>query len=325
MNMPKLLYYELFDFQAENIKYMEDNFDFLSLPGPNNDTDKILQKAEVIFAPMGFAFNKNKIDKCKSLQVIASPTTDVPHIDANYARERNISICSLKDEKDFLSSITSTAELTWGLILAVTRRIPRAHASVCQGKWDGRAFGKYTPQMLSNMSLGIVGLGRLGSLVAMYGKCFKMEVYYYDPYVNNNQYGRCDDLYDLAAASDIVSIHAYLTEETENLIDRKFINFMPKGSYIINTARGGIVDESALLEGLQSGHLGGAGLDMLKDEHLQGFKQILIEHPLIEYAKSHDNLIITPKIGGCTLDAWGKTERHIIDITIQELKNRGKM
>jgi D-3-phosphoglycerate dehydrogenase len=100
---------------------------------------------------------------------------------------------------------------------------------------------------------------------------------------------------------------------------------MPKGSYIINTARGGIVNEDALLEALISGHLGGAGLDMLEDEHLPKFKEKLIKNPLIKYANNHDNLIITPKIGGCTMDAWERTERHIVNLIIKELKNRGEM
>jgi D-3-phosphoglycerate dehydrogenase len=271
---------------------------------------------------MGFMFDKNKIGLCTNLRVIATPTTAELHIDSEYAKKRNISICSLKNQKEFLSKITPTAELTWGLLLAVTRRIPSAFDSVCKGNWNGRVFGEQTPRMLSAMTLGIIGLGRLGSIVASYGKAFKMNVLYYDPFISDDEYTRCNDLYDLAGRCDIISVHVHLTKETEGLIGHKFLQCMPKGSFIINTARGGIIEEDALLEALQTKHLAGAGLDMLTGEHLPGFKDTLNEHSLVEYANTHDNLLITPKIGGSTIDAREKTEKHIVDIIIKELNKR---
>lgn len=321
----KLLYYSILDFQKGTLEYINKYFDVLTLPDPSRDSDEILKKAKVIWAPMGFVFGKDKIDKCLNLSVIGTATTGVPHIDVDYAQRENVSVCSLKDQQPFLSTITPTAELAWGLVLAVTRRIPWAYDSVCEGKWNPKEFGRRTPRMLSEMTLGIVGLGRLGSWVAKYGKAFKMRVLYYDPLVTYIQYIKCATLHDLAKESDIVSIHVHLTENTVNLIDRQFIQTMPKGSYIINTARGGILDEDALLEALQSGHLGGAGLDMLKGEHLPGFKEGIKEHPLVQYARTHDNLILTPKMGGCTVDAWEKTERRVVDLILQELRKKGEM
>ena len=301
---------------------MEENFNCVTLPDPEHDTEEVLKKAKVLYAPMGYTFDKEKIDMCSGLRVLGTPTTGELHIDVDYARKGNISICSLRNQKEFLSKITPTAELAWGLLLAVTRQIPRAHDSVCEGNWNGREFGRQTPRMLSTMTLGIIGLGRLGSIVAGYGKAFNMKVLYYDPHVNDDKYIKCENLHELARLSDIVSIHVHLTEKTENLIDSKFLKTMPKGSYIINTARGGIVDEDALLDALKTGHLAGAGLDMLAGEHLPGFKEQLNEHPLVEYAVNHDNLIITPKIGGCTMDAREKTEKHVVDLIIDQLKER---
>jgi D-3-phosphoglycerate dehydrogenase len=323
MDKPRLIYYEVLEFQRETLDYMSSFFDIVTLSNPRHDTIGILKNASVIFAPMGFVLDKDKIDKCPNLQVIGSPTTGTPHINVDYAEKRNISICSLRNQQSFLSTITPTAELAWGLVLAVTRRIPWAFDSVCAGNWNGRVFGEQTPRMLSAMTLGIIGLGRLGSLVARYGKAFKMNVLYYDPFISDDKYTRCNDLYGLAGKCDIVSIHIHLTEKTENLIDSKFLKTMPKGSYIINTARGGIVDEDALLVALQTGHIAGAGLDMLAGEHLPGFNEKLKKHPLVRYAKNHENLVITPKIGGCTVDAWERTERRIVDLIIEELKERG--
>jgi D-3-phosphoglycerate dehydrogenase len=320
MSKPELLYYEVLDFQPDTLEYINKFFNVITLRDPNSDSDEILKRVKALFAPMGFLFDKCKIDKCENLQLIGSPTTGTHHIDVEYANKRNISVCSLKNQQRFLSKITPTAELAWGLVLAVTRQIPQAHDSVCEGNWNGRILGEQTPRMLSAMTLGIIGLGRLGSIVAGYGKAFNMKVFYYDPYINDDRHIRCETLHELAKLSDIVSIHAHLTKETESLVDSEFIHNMPKGSFIINTARGGIVDEDDLLNALKSGYLAGAGLDMLEGEHLPGFKERLSEHPLIKYAKNHDNLVITPKIGGCTIDAWGKTERHIVDLIIEELK-----
>ena len=324
MSKPALLYYDVLTFQEDNLEYIEKNFELIRLPDPQKDIDEILDRAKVIFAPMGYVFDKRKIDRCRNLQVIGTPTTGEVHIDVEYAKVKNIHICSLKNQQGFLTTITATAELAWGLILSVTRRIPTAHNSVCKGEWIGREFGRQTPRMLSTMTLGVVGLGRLGSMVARYGSAFKMNVVYYDPFISDDEYTRCNNLYDLATKSDIVSIHIHLTDKTENLIDSKFLQSMPKGSYIINTARGGIVNEGALLEALQTRHLAGAGLDMLAGEHLPGFKEKLKEHPLVKYAKNHENLVITPKIGGCTVDAWEKTERRIVDLILEELKERGQ-
>ena len=322
MKKTSLLYYEISGFQRKNLEYVEKFFDLITLPDPDCDTEEILKKVKVIFAPMGFLFDKCKINRCENLQIIGSTTTGTLHIDVDYARKKNISICSLRNQKEFLSKITPTAELAWGLILCVTRWIPRAHDSVCEGRWEGKEFGKRTPRMLSKMSLGIVGLGRLGSLVAHYGRAFRMKVFYYDPFVDDDRYIRCETLHELARLSDIVSVHAHLTKETESLIDSEFIRNMPKGSFIINTARGGIVNENELLIALKSGHLAGAGLDMLEGEHLPGFKESLSEHPLVKYAKTHDHLVLTPKIGGCTIDAWERTEKHIVDLVINELNKR---
>ena len=324
MDKPRLIYYDMLEFQKETLDYMGSSFDVITLSDPGHDTEEVLKRAKVLFAPMGFMFDKNKIDMCSALHVLGTPTTGELHIDVDYARKKNISICSLRNQKEFLSKITPTAELAWGLILCVTRWIPWAHDSVCEGRWEGKEFGKRTPRMLSKMSLGIVGLGRLGSLVAHYGRAFRMKVFYYDPYVNDDKYVRCETLHELAKLSDIVSIHAHLTKETESLVDSEFIRNMPKGSFIINTARGGIVNEDDLLIALKSGHLAGAGLDMLAGEHLPGFKEKLSEHPLIRYAKTHDHLIITPKIGGCTIDAWERTEKHIVDLVINEFGKKEK-
>lgn len=320
---PTALYYEILDFQADSLELLRAHFDVVSLPDPTHDTAGVLGRARVIFAPMGFLFDRAKIDRCPKLVAIGSPTTGVPHIDAEYAATKGIAVCSLRDQQAFLSTITPTAELAWGMILAVTRRIPWAHESVCAGRWECRHFGQRTPRMLSAMTLGVVGLGRLGSLVAGYGRAFGMPVFYYDPYRGDDRYSRCDSVASLAKASDIVSVHVHATAEAENLIDRTFLEAMPPGSYLVNTARGDVLDEAALLDALDSGHLGGAALDTLRGEHLPGFKERLDEHPLLRYARAHDNLVLTPHYGGSTRDAWERTEARIIELLARAVRAKG--
>ena len=313
----KLLYYEILQYQPAVLKLIKDNFQVESLPDPSHDNDEVLQNAEVIMAPLGFEFDRGKTDRCPNLKIIASSTLSVPHIDVEYANSRGVKVCYLGDQKELLKTITPTAELAWGLVIAVTRKIPWAHKATCSAEWEGRSFGKQTPSMLSNMALGIVGLGRLGSIVASYGKSFGMKVYYYSPNSTNTDYERCETLIELAKKSDIVSLHAHSTSATEGLINKEFFEAIKQGSFIVNTSRGELIDESALLDALASGHLGGAALDILAGEYKLEFKEKLKDKPLIGYARNHDNLIITPHYGGATIDAWVKTEKKTLELILE--------
>ena len=323
MKKPLIVYYDIQDFQKSSLNYLMRHIDLIVLKDPTDSAAHELSKVNALFAPMGFIYDNARLEKYPNLCAIGTPTTGILHIDEAYAKAKNIKICSLRDQQKFLKTITPTAELAWGMIICLVRHIPQAFASVCDGNWDGKYFGKKTPRMFSEMSLGIVGLGRLGSLVARYGKAFGMNVHYYDPYVQNDNYMRCLSLQELAEKSDVVSIHVHSTPETEKFIGYEFFHSMPEGSFFINTARGNILDENALLEALEQGHLGGAALDTLTGEHLPGFSDTLADHPLMRYANGNDNLLLTPHYGGCTKDAWEMTERHIIDMMLDELKQRG--
>ena len=143
------------------------------------------------------------MDRCPKLQAIVTNTTGVPHIDVGAAAARGIQVFSLKDEQAFLQTITATAEHTWGLLLALLRRTPWSFQAVLGGKWNRFEFG--APAMLSRLSLGIVGLGRLGTMVARYGAAFGMQVRYHDPYVKApaNRPERKDTIQDLVSVSDV--------------------------------------------------------------------------------------------------------------------------
>jgi len=319
MKQSKLLYYDILGFHVTAMELLTSNFQVITLATPRDDTNDILKEMDVVMAPLGFEFGRDKMGRCSKLKVIGSSTLSVPHIDIECAESKGINVCYLGNEKEFLEDITPTAELTWGLILAITRRIHKAHKFVCSGRWGANSLGYISPCMLSNMSLGIVGLGRLGSMVASYGKAFGMDVYYYSPRSSNSEYKRTSTLIELAKSSDIVSIHAHHTHETEAMVNMDFFKAMKPGSFIINTSRGAIIDEKSLLEALESEHLAGAALDVMADEYKPGFKTALKDSPLVGYAKNHENLILTPHYGGATVDAWEKTQKKTIELIINAL------
>lgn len=269
---------------------------------------------------MGYLVDREKIDGCPHLKVIVSNTTGHPHIDVEYAYSKGIGVACLKFAQDFLQTITPTAELTWGLIVAITRSLLPAHESVLSGKWDRRPFG--APAMLSKMSLGVVGHGRLGTLVARYGKAFGMIVRYYDPFVavSSETAVRADTLEELVAVSDVVTIHVPHEKSTEGMFSADVFANFKFGSYLVNTARGELLDWDALLSGLRSGRLAGAALDVFEGEYSPDFAGQFVTHPVLQYARNHNNLILTPHIGGSTVDAWRLTEAHAIDMALNYLK-----
>ncbi len=241
------------------------------------------------------------------LKYIVSPTTGLNHIDLDYCSSRHIKVLSLKHEVSFLKSLSSTAELTFGLIIALTRNIIGAHNDVAVNhRWNRETF---KGRELSFLRLGVLGFGRLGQKVASYGRAFGMNVTACDPfiekdYMESKGVTACSQE-KLFLNSDIVSIHIPFNRANKLLVSRPYIMAMPKASFLVNTSRGEILDEKAVLECLESGHLAGASLDVISDEHrIHDWKQ----HPLIQYARVHQNLILTPHIGGCTQEAMERAE-----------------
>jgi len=321
--MFKAVYFDVLEYTAENLAQLRNNFDLVVLNDPRQLTDELLEKVEVLFAPLGYRFDAALLSRCPRLKAIATNTTGVPHIDVDYAKQRGIAVVSLKDEREFLDSITPTAELTVGLMICITRKVIPAVGAVRNGRWRRWDFGG--PAMLSRMSLGIVGLGRLGQMVARYAGAMGMKVRFYDPYVSGPPVGvayeRVDSLDQLVANCDVTSIHIPMTSSNRHIFNAKLFAVFKRGAYLVNTARGEIVDSNALIDALQSGHLAGAALDVLDGEFEPGFETSVHDHPLVRYAREHDNLIITPHIAGSTKDAWHLTQRHAIERVIRAVNN----
>lgn len=251
----------------------------------------------------------NKIDrsffsanmKCK---VLACAVTGIDHINVEDCNEFGVQIVCLKGEAEFLKEVRATAELTVGLLLALIRKIPQANSSVLNGVWNRDLFAG---SELYKKTIGIVGLGRLGRIVAEYAQAFGMEVLAFDKHHDfPDGVKRIDSLVELCSLSDVVSIHLTYDDSTQEMFDAECFNAMRKNAVLINTSRGGIVNENALLLALQNKQIKGAALDVLNGE-----PSIDEKHPLVHYAKHNDNLLIVPHIGGNTPESFEKTELFI--------------
>jgi D-3-phosphoglycerate dehydrogenase len=247
------------------------------------------------------------MDAAPSLKLISSATTGVDHIDLRAAAERGIEVITLRGENEFLDSVVATAEHTWALLLSLIRKVPAASDSVRAGGWDRDAF-KGTE--LRGKRLGILGLGRLGTKVANYGSVFGMRVFAFDPYRSDwpSNVRRCNSLDELLKVSDVLTIHVPLNENTSGMIGRKELEALPRGSILINTSRANIVDETAVAALLDSGHLAGAGIDVVTDERNETARRA---NPLLRYYSERErtgNLIVTPHIGGATFESMEMTE-----------------
>jgi len=303
---PCALYFRILRYQPGNRALLAGHFRVLELEHPGENTDDILAQVELLFAPLGFNVDSPYMDRCPRLKVIASNTTGVPHIDMAEAARRGISVCALHNEQAFLDTITPTAEHAVGLMLAASRRLPAAHAAAVAGRWDRRPWG--APRMMSRLRLGIVGFGRLGRKVAAVGRAMGMRVAYYDPYVP----GGTPSLVELARNSNVLSLHAVANTETRGIVSRQVLESLPRGAIVVNTARGELLDTEALLDLLESGHLWAAALDTIDGEYRLDFSEAFAGSRIARYARDHDNLVLTPHIGGSTVDAWTETERRVI-------------
>ena len=210
--------------------------------------------------------DREVIEKGKKLRIIANYAVGYDNIDVEAAAERGIIVTNTPD---LLTD--ATADLTWALILAVARRVVEAHQFTAEGKFRGWEARLFLGKELRGKRLGIVGMGRIGRAVAKRARGFSMEVVYYSrhrlkPHEEASLCARYLPLVELISTSDIVTLHVPLTRETENLINRERIYKMKKGAILINTARGPVIDEEALIERLREGSLFGAGLDVYRGE-----------------------------------------------------------
>ena len=222
--------------------------------------------------------NENVFNNCKNLKVISRVGVGLNNIDLESADKRNILILNTPD-----GPTNAVAELTLGLILNLLRHIGNANQNTKMGIWE-----KKMGTLLLNKKIGIVGYGRIGKRLAELLRSFNCEIYVYDPFVSSikeNDTKCLNSLDELLGSVDIVTLHLPYTKENHHLINESRLKLMKRGSFLINAARGGFIDEDALFDVLKNGCIAGAALDTFEKEPYEGRLREL------------DNVILTPHIG----------------------------
>lgn len=260
------------------------------------DLDQRLENCvAVLDASMRMRFTALRIARSPRLRFYVTATTGADHVDAAALAARGIPLLTLQGQRDVLMNLTPAAEHSWLLLMACARRLRGAVQHVLRGGWDRT---QHPGIMLLGKTIAIIGCGRIGQWMARYARAFGLHVIGVDPHAHPWPEGIERVTLDAALAiADFISVHVPLNEETCGLIGVEEFARMKRGVIFVNTSRGEIVDETALLQALDSGHVRAAGLDVLTGE------PEVEHHPLVAYARSHDNLVLTPHIGGFSPDA----------------------
>jgi len=258
---------------------------------PGLSEDELVERVrdvDVLVVRSRTKVTRRVVEAARRLKAVMRAGVGVDNIDLEAARERGVVVVNTPG-----APAESVAELTMAFALCLARRIPLLDRSMKEGRWLKGTVGVE----LRGRTMGIIGLGSVGSIVARLAKAFGMRVVAYDPYVPRERAEELGvellSLEELLSTSDFVTIHVPLTPETRGMIGRREISLMKDGAFLINTSRGEVVDEEALYEALTTGKLAGAALDVYQREPPPP------DHPLIKL----DNVICTPHIGGSTGEA----------------------
>jgi len=269
---------------------------------------KIIKDYDALIIRSGTKVTAEIINASKKLKVIGRAGVGLDNVDCEAASKKGIIVMNTPG-----GNTISAAEHTMSLILSLSRNIPQANASIKRGEWDRK---KFMGVELYEKTLGTVGLGRIGTEVAKRALSFGMKVIAYDPFLSIERAKQLDidlvSLKELFASSDYITVHTPLTDETRHIISDKQIKQMKKGVRIINVARGGIVDEAALLKGIESGKIGGVALDVYETKPPAN-------NPLLKY----DNVIGTPHLGASTQEAQVNVAVDIAKQIADTLLGRG--
>ena len=310
----KILITEARDFSQAAIEKLERaGYQVVARQYDYEELKKNIHDFDGVIIRLGIKLDKLILNSAPRLKFIATPTTGIDHIDLLAAKERRVKIISLQGESKLLKTITSTAELSISLMLNLMRHILPASQAVLAGEWKR---DEWIGRSMRGKTVGIIGMGRLGRITAQLAKVLGCRIVYFDPYVKSTRYARAESLAELARSCDIVSIHVPLNGETAGMIGAEYFGQAKRGQLMINTSRGAVVREQDLINALQDGVIGGAGLDVITGE----INGEISESPIVQYAKEHNNVIITPHIGGATFDEMRVVEEFITKkiIKIQE-------
>jgi len=316
----KIVFYETQDWEAEYLKQKLAGFEMVFNGGDKIQADA---GAEIICNFVGSPLDRETIQQMPKLKLVATRSTGYDHIDLKACQERGIAVCNVPTYGE-----NTVAEFAFALLLVISRKIYASEKRVReQGLFATDGLQGFD---LQGKTIGVVGAGHIGAYVIKIAKGFGMNVVAYDPHPNEKlavEYGfKYAGLEDLLKQSDVITLHVPYMPATHHLINQNNISLCKKGSIIINTARGGLIETAALVKALKSGQIAGAGLDVLEEE---GFvkeeiqmlfeghpselelKTVLADHELMRM----DNVIITPHNAFNTKEAL----LRILDTTAENI------
>lgn len=303
---PRILNAEPRDYSPKALRVLE-SFAEVESVTPNGDKNaalRLLAGFDALIVRFALRIDREVLDAAPRLRAITCAATGLDHMDLNLARERGVTVLSLQGQRAFLDTIPASAEHTLALLLSLTRRVPWAVNQVNAGRWNR---DELRGRDLHGKRLGLVGLGRVGNKMAGYGLALGMRVLAYDPAAPAPPAGveMLPSLEALLAVSDVLSIHAPLNANTVGLISARELGLLPDGAVLVNTSRGELLDEEALLAALNSGRLAGAALDVI---HGEPRDHATPDTALLRAARDRDNLLVTSHIAGATWESMEKTE-----------------
>jgi D-3-phosphoglycerate dehydrogenase len=265
-------------------------FELINKPGlKGEELTSAIADADAVLVRSATRITRESLSRADRLKAIGRAGVGVDTIDVDAATERGIPVLTAPE-----GNTISAAELTMALLLALARKVPGADRSMKAGEWDKKSF---TGTELYGKTLGLIGAGRIGGEVARRARGFGMRVLVHDPFLNAERARSLDvevaPFDDVIQRADVISAHVPLTDATKNLVGAPQIARMKKGVLLLNVARGGVVDEAALMEALRSGQVAGAALDVFEIEPLPA------DHPF----RSMPNVVLTPHLGASTSEA----------------------
>ena len=291
----------------EGLKLLEGKVDIIIAPDPSQQTvAEFIKDVHGVILRTTSAITRDMIASAPQLEVISRTGVGVDNVDVEAASEHGVKVCNLPG----VNSI-SVAEHAASLIVSLSKALPYFDREVRQGNWKSR--NAYFSGELRDKTLGVIGFGRIGSYVAsILGKGFGMKILAYDPYISHSSDPELSvqfcALEELLSKSDVVTIHLPATSDTQGLLTKERLGLLKPSAYFVNTARGTVVDESALIEILQAGKIAGAGLDVFNEEPLPA------EHPF----SSMDNVILSPHAAAltqeCVVRAAVEAAQAVIDV-----------
>lgn len=239
------------------------------------------------------------LEAARALRIVGRAGIGVDNVDLAAAAARGVAVMNTPD-----GNVITTAEHAIALMFALARKIPAAHHALIGGRWDKTRF---VGREITGKTLGIIGLGNIGRVVADRAQGLRMRVIAHDPFVPRSKGHHLGvemvPLDALLEAADVVTLHVPLVDWTNNLLTRERLASMKRGALLVNAARGGLVDERAVRELVESGHLGGAAFDVFASE------PIGVDHPLV----GHENIVVTPHLGASTQEAQDNVGRELAD------------